>query len=109
MRTPRPTSSRIKARPPGPGTKYGEMMMTSWVAERISAAMLFAIVSSWSGEASLPIFAGRSASTVAGTHSSCSLPASISADRKSASRSAELSSSGTTGSGWTGVAMDATG
>ena len=34
--------------------------------------MLFAMVSSWSGEISLAIFAGRSASTVAGAQTSLS-------------------------------------
>ena len=67
MCTPRPISSRIIATPSLPGTKYGEMMMSSCFAEVINAAMLFAIVTSSCGEVSLAIFAGPSASTVAGT------------------------------------------
>ena len=58
--------------------------MSSCLAERIRAARLLAIVTSSSGEVSLAILAGRSASTVAGTQISCTVPASSSRSSQSA-------------------------
>src|SRR5882762_10135596 len=74
MCTPRATRSRIMSTPSFPGTKYGEITINSCLAERIRATRLLAIVTSSSGEVSLAILAGRSASTVAGTQVSCRCP-----------------------------------
>src|SRR5258708_36381305 len=84
--------------------------MISCLAERIRAARLLAIVSSSSGEVSLAILAGRSASTVAGTHTRGMCPEFSSPSIQLVLRSSPLSADvGEAGSALTGAATEAIG
>src|SRR5882724_8052904 len=98
------------ATPSFPGTKYGEITISSCLAERIRAAKLLAIVTSSLGEVSLAILAGRSASTVAGTQVSCRRPESSSPASQLTFGAARLSrNGGASGSAPTGDATEAIG
>src|ERR1700736_380546 len=84
--------------------------MSSCLAERIRAARLLAIVTSSSGEDSLAILAGPSASTVAGTQARCMRPDLSSSSSPLELRAATLSSSwDEAGSALTGEANEAIG
>src|ERR1700730_14698900 len=96
--TPCATKSRISATPSFPGTKYAEMMTSSCFADFIRAVILLAIVTSSSGEVSLAIFAGPSASTVAGTQVSLTVCASSSRASHRAPKDASGSTSGSAAS-----------
>ena len=97
------------ATPSLPGTKYGEITMSSCLEERIRVARSLSIVSSSSAESSPAIFAGRSASTVAGTHAKCSFPASSSGPSQLASWTTLSATGGEAASARAGQASEAIG